>query len=503
MGIVIRQSLQSTVVAYLGVILGAINVMWLFPRYLEPNEFGVTRLIQDVGISFAVFAQIGTSSLSDRFFPLFKNDQKSHNGFVIMLLLYPLIGFALFSGVLSLFKQQWLDNWQEKAPTINLFFAYLFPITLFIVYQGILDSYIRTHLKTVVSLFIREVLLRIATMILIVLYANELINFYQFVQLLVATYGLLVVLLFIYASTITSFSPSAGFSFPDRPLIKQLLTYAFFVILGGSAGIVVSRVDSLMIGSMVGEASLAIFTVAAFMGTVIEIPKRTITAISLPLITQAWYDQDMHKIDELYQKTAINQLIIGALLFLGIWSNIDALFNLIPNADVYRDGKYVVLFMGLGRLIDMGTGVNNEIISQSKYYRFNFVAVGFLVILIVTTNLLFIPRYGIAGAAFATALSMLLANVLKFLFLWIKLGLQPFSLQTVAAVFITLCTFFTCKLIPASGPTPWESLTNIVVRSSVIIVMYCGLTFAFRISPEANSLVETTYRRFLQLTRSK
>jgi len=57
------------------------------------------------------------------------------------------------------------------------------------------------------------------------------------------------------------------------------------------------------------------------------------------------------------------------MLFLGIWCNIDSIFELIPNGEIYSPGKWVVFYIGLSKLFDMATGVNQEIVGTSKYYK--------------------------------------------------------------------------------------------------------------------------------------
>ena len=50
MGIVRKQSIASSIYIYLGFAVGAFNVLYLFPTYLTPQEFGLTRVLIDVSI---------------------------------------------------------------------------------------------------------------------------------------------------------------------------------------------------------------------------------------------------------------------------------------------------------------------------------------------------------------------------------------------------------------------------------------------------------------------
>ena len=76
----------------------------------------------------------------------------------------------------------------------------------------------------------------------------------------------------------------------------------------------------------------------------------------------------MRHIETIYKKSALNLFIIGSFLLLGIWANIDSIFSLLPKSDIYAQGKWVVLLIGLGRVADMMTGLNTEILVNSKTF---------------------------------------------------------------------------------------------------------------------------------------
>ena len=75
----------------------------------------------------------------------------------------------------------------------------------------------------------------------------------------------------------------------------------------------------------------------------------------------------------------------------------------------------------------MLTGLNGIIIQTSKYYRYQSVFIFLLLILVISTNYIFIPIYGIVGAEIASLLSTIIFNVTRFFFLYKKFSLQPFN----------------------------------------------------------------------------
>jgi O-antigen/teichoic acid export membrane protein len=363
-------------------------------------------------------------------------------------------------------------------------------------YQLILEAYSRINLRIVVPGIFRDIFLKIFTSLLVGAYFFEVINFHQLVLYLTGFYGLLVIMLLAYLHNLRVLHFKPDLNFLNKTLIREMAVYGGFILLGGAGALIISQIDTLMLGSLAGTREVAIYTIAYFIGTIIEIPRRAIAQISTPILSQAWMHNDIDKIEEIYHKSAINQLIIGCFFFLGIWCNVDAIFNLIPNGEIYRTGKYVILFIGFTRLFDMATGVNGEIILQSRYYRFNLVSVAILALLLVITNWIFIPQYGINGAAFATALSVFLYNILKFLFLWIKFRIQPFSIKTTVVLLVAVFTYFTASIIPAPAADFGNTVLNILIRSSIITILFASCTFIFQVSDDANNLVRTGFEKF-------
>ena len=124
----------------------------------------------------------------------------------------------------------------------------------------------------------------------------------------------------------------------------------------------------------------------------------------------------------------------------------------------------MVLYIGIGKLMDVAFSVNSEILVFSKYYRFNLIATIGMSILIVALNYWLIPIYGIEGAAMASALVMLLYNLTKFIFLKIRLGFSPFSTETlkILVVGITASSIGRYKIFDLD-PIPQMIATSVLV----------------------------------------
>ena len=101
MGIIAKQSIQGTIVTYLGVAVGFVTTFFVLTRFLTAEEIGLARVLVDAATLFIGLAQLGTSSSIIRFYPHFRNDANSTNehGFFFWTILIPLLGFALFAAI--------------------------------------------------------------------------------------------------------------------------------------------------------------------------------------------------------------------------------------------------------------------------------------------------------------------------------------------------------------------------------------------------------------------
>src|SRR5690606_37856523 len=127
--------------------LGAFSMLILFPKLLEPDQIGLIRVLQDVGLLMASLSQVGAINIIDRFFPYFHDEPFKNKGFVVFIVIYPLIGFVVISGLFFLFQNLWITIYSDKSPLLLDYLIMLIPLSFFMLYQQILEAYSRAVLR--------------------------------------------------------------------------------------------------------------------------------------------------------------------------------------------------------------------------------------------------------------------------------------------------------------------------------------------------------------------
>ena len=485
MGIVINQSIKNSLSFYFGMFLGAISTVFVYPNVFndQPDHWGLIQLIVAYSFIISTFSNFGVPKTFIRFFPIIENKSK----FYFFSFLLITIGYLLFL-ILSLFFEDWFFKFISASPLlIDKFYLIYFMVLIISVYE-LFVSISRSNLNSTLPTFLNEAFLKSYSLIVLILHGLKILNFDQFLFFYVG--GYLMKLIIIFISQLNTKSINLIFSLRGIK-ITELIQFGLFVIVGGASAMLVSRLDMVMIGKFMGLKHVAFYSVAFYVGNAIRVPGRAVVAISAPIVSKAWKNNDLKLIKDIYYKSSINQLIIGGIFFVCVWLSVDDIFSLLP--EKFSGGRLVVFFIGLSQLFNVAMGVNGAIILNSKYYRFDLYANLFLLAVTFLSNYLFIPDssplkelgiVGINGAAFATALSIFLFNFIKFVFIYVKVKLHPFDIKTLYSILLLLFVYY----VVDSLSLDFNPYLNILLNSSISLIIFVPILLYTKLSLELLSI---------------
>jgi O-antigen/teichoic acid export membrane protein len=168
---------------------------------------------------------------------------------------------------------------------------------------------------------------------------------------------------------------------------------------------------------------------------------------------------------------------------IGIIINIQDLLSLLP--EIYHKGTTVAMIACVGGFLNIATGVNTSILLTSDKYMYVTYLLFFLFVLAFVLNIFLIPRYGIEGAALATALSSFIYNMLKYFIIWKNFKMQPYNASSFKIFFVIVFVFVICYFLPSMT----NAIVSMLFKSTVITVMYLGLTYFLNIVPEFHKYI--------------
>ncbi|MDR1415485.1 MAG: polysaccharide biosynthesis C-terminal domain-containing protein [Odoribacteraceae bacterium] len=466
MGIIIRQSIKGTIVTYAGSFLGFITTMLIATRWLTEEEIGLARVLLEAATLLSYLAQLGITNSAVRFFPRFKAMGARRGGFFFYLMVIPLVGTLVAIPLYLLFRGPIAAYFQERSALFVGYVDWIIPLMFFLTYIAVFEIYANLLMRIVIPRFVREILIRVLVAGVYILYGTRVINLEGFVIAYVLVHGIAMLVNFWYITRLGALSWR-----PERQAItadtrREYLRYTAYLMLGVIGGGIAARLDIFMISGMQGLAAGGIYSIAFYMAAIIEIPSRSITAISTPVAADALQAKNFAKANELYKKVSLHQLIIGGLVLLLLWANIDNIYAIIPRGDTFRHGKWVVLLVALSRVIVLFLGFGYTLLSFSRHYRWALAFTFITVAITLLANYLLIPPLGITGAALATLLATVITYALQQWLVFKRLKANPYTRQTARCLLLLLALFGLNYILPRLE-NPW---LDAITRTTILAI---------------------------------
>ena len=491
-----RQSIISSILIYVGFAFGALNT-YLFTREGGPftkEEYGLTGIFIAIGSIMMSVATFGMPAYINKFFPYYKDHlPKNKNDQATWALLVSIFGFILV-GVAGLFLKNTATRVFDNSPQLVQYYYWLFPFGLGLILFTVLEAFAWQNHKSVLSNYLREVQLRIFVTILFVLISISVIkDFDLFIKIYSFLYLLLALILFIYLYSTGKINFTFSVSKITRRFFKKILTLTGF-IWGGTLIYNLSAVADTIIIAMVfpnGIGMVGLFTFPQYLTSLIQAPQRSIIAASVAHLSQAWKDKNHEKIKLIYQRSSINQLIFSAAMFCLVLLNYNDAIDSLNLQQDYKAAFNVFLFMGLMRIVDMGTGVSGQIITTSTYWRFDFITGIILLVLTLPLTWVLTKELGLVGPAVASLIAFTVYNFIRYLFLLRKFNMQPFTLKSLLAILLAFACYGICYILLNDK----TGVVWLATRSLLFMGLFFAGTYWLNLTPDLKIVLENIKKR--------
>lgn len=490
MGVIARQSIKGALANYLGVAIGFFVSFFVLTKYLTQEEIGLTRVMVDAAILFSSLAQLGTNSSIVRFFPYFKGGKNNHGVFGLSVLL-PMAGFMLFALAFLIFREPLLGIYSKNAPLLADYFYLLPMLTFFSLYLTVFETNASVLMRITVPKLVREVGIRVFNLATYLLYGFDLISIDVFVWLFCGSYGLAMLLNLFYLFSLGHISFRIDRGFLSRERIKEIGRYTLFMTAVALAGNI-PLFNSLFLGAKTGLALTGVYTIASYIANVVEVPYRSLGAISRPVIATAVKDNNWDEVNRLGRQVSLHQFLVSLLIFYLIWINVDALFQMIPNGKNFAGGVGVVFLLGMAKVLNSSFSVGTDILNFSCHYPWGLVFIAVLTTSAILFNLSFIDLMGIDGAACATLCAYIIYFLVLNTFLWRRMRVNVFcighlKMALLIVVLLALDWGWNRWLTPV---LPLSVLVGAAVKTLVLGSLSAVAVLGWKISPTVNRIVK-------------
>ena len=479
MGIVIKQTSKNIFTISVALIIGGVNTLYFYPEFLKDEYYGLVVFLLATSNLLQPLMSLGAQHTIIKFYSSFK-DKISKDAFLSSIIFIPLIVIIPITFFVVKAHDIIGEFLSIQNPIIQSYIWVIFLVSFATSYFEVFYAWSRVHFKSVFGNVLKEVYPRISVLILLSLVAFDFLTKESFVWWLTGLYYLRLVIMVVYSLII--YTPKFSFTLPEN--FKEILSYSLYILLAGSAASLLIDIDKYMIPQKEAISQTAYYAVAVFIATVVEIPGRAMFQILNPMVAKAINDNDSLKLNDLYQKSSSNLLIVSGFFFLLINLNISS-FYLLMNNEFYSDAILVVLIISLAKLIQMSFGCGPAILATSSFYRITLPFSIAMAISVYFLNDILIDLYGINGAAISTLIVLSIFTILKVLFIRFKLKINPYNLNTIKILLIVLVLYLSIGYIGFM----YSAFLDILLRSVIVSIIYMSLIYYLGLSKSINQII--------------
>lgn len=462
-----RDGIVNLLISYSGILL-AFFITILKARVLTTEQIGVLSIIVTIAFLAGFFVNLGLNLIIKKFYYHICDDRNKVSALFLSIFTSTLLNGILVSLFLLLFRFQILDRYENQL--LSQYYSLVFIIVFAESMNQIWAAIYQVTYRTVLSNIIYDFIFKFSGLVLLFLILAEVINFNSYIYLQVLLYVLRCFLFLIfYLAKDKMVKPD--FSILIKSNVKRALSYSFFMFFSGFAGMITKTIDKLMLGAMISVDVVGVYTIILTFPILIQAVGSAFSMTGHAQISELWHKGKKKEINKLYKDNVSIQMLLGLFLF-GTFSVFGRpLLHFI--GEEYTVALLAFIFLMLGELVNISTGMSGGIIAFSEHYKFDFYTRLSLVGFTVLSNLIFIPLLGLNGAALATSLSLALYNIIKVIFVSVKIGFFPYDWDNVKMIFFSGLFFYILFMFQSRFMI--NNIVAIIFVSLVNFILYIAL----------------------------
>jgi len=383
--------------------------------------YGIYAFSYTILTILADFGTLGSDRAILRFLPAETEGEGNRSVTLFISVVTALVGSSAIAAVLFWFapalSERTLDS--PLFTDVVRIFAVLIP---FHTLTDVMLSVFRSQERLEYQVFVRNVaspVVKLLTTGLAVLVGATLVG-------IAAAIAVTVVLIFAYTGYLivsrSAVRPAVD-GYRDR--VRPHYNFSIPLAVKDVGGLIVTRIDILMIGFLLTGPEVGIYNVAVLISGVLLFPLRGINQLVPPIISRLYENDDFDQIQSIYTTASRWGLIITLIPAIGIAVYREAVLSVFGASFVVGSASLVAL--SAGYLIKSAAGPSGYVLMMTDHQYLLLFNQFLMATLNVALNYVLILQFGILGAAIATATTRILINQLRVIEIWYLEGLFPYS----------------------------------------------------------------------------
>jgi O-antigen/teichoic acid export membrane protein len=282
--------------------------------------------------------------------------------------------------------------------------------------------------------------------------------------------------------------------------VREVFGFAFPLWLSGILRQSRRNIETLILGALTAASTVGVYAVVMKVNLVGHVCLLSISVAVKPTLAQLHDRGDRAGLANLYT-TATKWAFTLALPFFLVM----VLYPkeiLLAFGGSFAAGSTALVILACAELVNAGTGICGPVLDMTRHTRVKLANAALWTGLLIASDAVLIPRWGVVGAATASLIAIGTVNVLSVAEVWALERLVPFDRsfwKPVAASLGALATGLLVGVLYPVSPDP----VSAALHATVVVAAYLGLLLLFGLSADDRLVIERTAGKISEFIRRR
>lgn len=266
---------------------------------------------------------------------------------------------------------------------------------------------------------------------------------------------------------------------------REVFAFSSVMLFVGFMNYSLSISDRVMLGILGTSTDVGIYNIAFLISNILALVFMGFNASFAPVISELYHNGRIQELKSLYSSLTRGILVIILPAFCWLVGFGDDLLTVFGRE--FTAGYAALIVLSVGVVVRCTVGTVGTMLVMTDHQRYNAANIIAVTGMNVVLNLLLIPRYGLLGAAVATAVSVSVIDAVGLVEVRLLIGIHPYRrayLKIALALAVTIAGNLLVRA--ALPPLPPLAIAGLLVATYAVFV---GLVFLLGLEREDRLLI--------------
>ncbi len=262
---------------------------------------------------------------------------------------------------------------------------------------------------------------------------------------------------------------------------SEIIRFSYPLMFVTIIGTFMHWMDVTMLGYFTDAETVGLYYPAARSAGLLRAILLAFMSIFSPMLSELFAQEKRDEMSHLF-KLVVRWILTLAVPFTIIFILFSKKVMLLFGGE-YVQAANVLIVLTLATFIQSFIGAGGPALTMTGHPKVNLINSSIVVVINVILNILWIPKYGIIGAAWATLVSLSTLGIIRSVEVWFLIKLQPISWKLLKPV-MSGCITYGLLFLMKPYLMPYHTLITLLISTVVTFLIFFGILWLLKLDSD-------------------